>query len=108
MAGCLMRERGQSETRGDAPSFELDDAFWQNARVVQPGRKVHTGIRIDADVLDWFGAQGKRVPEPHERRAQGLCREPAGKVAPGQPGARPAPNDLESKPLAVGTTIARK
>ena len=54
-----MRERGQSQTRADAPTYELDDDFWRNARVVKPGRKVHTGIRIDADVLDWFRAQGK-------------------------------------------------
>jgi len=54
-----MRERGQSQTRADAPTVELDEEFWRNARVVEPGRKVHTGIRIDADVLDWFRAQGK-------------------------------------------------
>lgn len=54
-----MRERGESRTRPDAPAFELDEDFWRNARVVRPTRKVHTGIRIDADVLDWFRAQGK-------------------------------------------------
>ena len=54
-----MRERGQSRTRADAPTVELDEDFWQNARVVKPVRKVHTGSRIDADVLDWFRAQGK-------------------------------------------------
>lgn len=54
-----MRERGESQTRADAPTVELDEDFWRNARVVKPVRKVHTGIRIDADVLDWFRAQGK-------------------------------------------------
>jgi uncharacterized protein (DUF4415 family) len=54
-----MRERGEGQTRSDAPTFELDEAFWQKARVVRPTRKVHTGIRIDADVLEWFRAQGK-------------------------------------------------
>lgn len=54
-----MRERGESRTSPDAPAIELDDAFWQNARLVKPTRKIHTGIRIDADVLDWFRAQGK-------------------------------------------------
>lgn len=47
-----MRERGESRTRADAPTVDLDEAIWRNARVVKPGRKVHFGIRIDADVLD--------------------------------------------------------
>jgi uncharacterized protein (DUF4415 family) len=47
-------------TRKDAPEPEIDEAFWEKARVVTtPQRKVHTGIRLDADVLVWFRSQGK-------------------------------------------------
>ena len=54
-----MRERGETRTRPDVPVQEIDEAFWREARVVRPSRKVHTGLRIDADVLDWFKAQGR-------------------------------------------------
>jgi uncharacterized protein (DUF4415 family) len=38
---------------------ELDDAFFRNARLVMPAGKRQVTLRIDADVLDWFRAQGK-------------------------------------------------
>ena len=39
---------------------ELGEAFWNNARVVMPGRgKRQLTVRLDGDVLDWFKAQGK-------------------------------------------------
>lgn len=39
---------------------ELDDAFWKNARIVQPRPpKEQITIRFDADVLDWFRRRGK-------------------------------------------------
>jgi uncharacterized protein (DUF4415 family) len=40
---------------------ELDDAFFAKARLVvpeRPGKKPVT-VRLDADVLEWFKAQGK-------------------------------------------------
>ena len=38
----------------------LDQAFWNNARVVMPGQgKRQLTLRLDGDVLDWFKAQGK-------------------------------------------------
>lgn len=47
-------------TRPDAPAVEIDEGFWRVARVVHPaGPKVHTGIRLDADMLDWFKSQGR-------------------------------------------------
>ena len=59
----LKRMKAQGDyvpTRKDAPAYAVDDAFWDKARVVMPPpRKVHTGIRFDADLLDWFKAQGK-------------------------------------------------
>ncbi len=42
----------------DAPP--LDDQFWEKARVVVPPRipQPHQGVRLDADVIEWFKAQG--------------------------------------------------
>ncbi len=56
-----MKDKGNYvPTRADAPVPEIDEAFWANARVVMPlPRKVHTGIRLDADLLEWFKSQGK-------------------------------------------------
>ena len=33
---------------------ELDDRFWENARMVTPITKKAVSIRLDSDVLDWF------------------------------------------------------
>ncbi len=38
---------------------ELDEAFFDKAKLVRPADKRQITIRIDADVLDWFRAQGK-------------------------------------------------
>lgn len=56
-----LREQGKTATRADAPRYPVDENFWENARVVLPDgrRKVHTGIRLDADMLEWFKSQGK-------------------------------------------------
>jgi uncharacterized protein (DUF4415 family) len=55
------RKRGLTKTRKDAPEIELDDEFWQNARVVMPDErgKSLVSMRIDKDVLQWFKTQGK-------------------------------------------------
>jgi len=55
------RKRGLTKTRKDAPEIELDDDFWQNARVVMPDErgKSLVSLRIDKDVLQWFKTQGK-------------------------------------------------
>ena len=56
-----MRARGDyTPTRPDAPEYELDEQFWQNARLVPPNRKKSVHLRLDEDVLDWFRAQGPR------------------------------------------------
>ena len=56
-----MRDRGETETRPDAPTYELDEEFWKNARLVMPGERGKTSVhlRVDSDVLSWFKAQGK-------------------------------------------------
>ena len=38
---------------------ELDDRFWENAKMVTPIAKKAVSIRLDSDVLDWFKGQGK-------------------------------------------------
>lgn len=38
---------------------ELDDRFWEQAKIVKPIKKKAISVRIDADVLDWFKSQGK-------------------------------------------------
>ena len=38
----------------------LPDDFWASARVVEPVAKQPISLRVDADVLDWFKAQGPR------------------------------------------------
>ena len=45
-----MRSRGETKTAPDAPAREVDADFWEKARLVSPERrKVHTGLRIDAE-----------------------------------------------------------
>ena len=46
----------------DPDAQPLDDEFWRTAEILQAPAltpKTHTGIRIDADVLDWFKRQGR-------------------------------------------------
>jgi uncharacterized protein (DUF4415 family) len=38
---------------------ELDDNFWENAKLVKPISKKAISLRIDSDVLEWFKNQGK-------------------------------------------------
>jgi uncharacterized protein (DUF4415 family) len=54
-----LRERGETETRADAPVYSLGPDFWENARVVMPPGKSSIHLRVDTDVLDWFRAQGR-------------------------------------------------
>ena len=55
-----MRDRGETKTSPDAPLFEPDAAFWENARVVMPPPgKSSIHLRVDSDVLQWFREQGR-------------------------------------------------
>ncbi|MGL5034416.1 MAG: BrnA antitoxin family protein [Microcystaceae cyanobacterium] len=38
---------------------ELDDSFWETAKMVVPISKKSISIRLDSDILDWFKGQGK-------------------------------------------------
>jgi uncharacterized protein (DUF4415 family) len=54
------RRDGKTRTQTDAPAHPVDEDFWRNARVVLPPlNKASVHLRLDADVLDWFRAQGK-------------------------------------------------
>ncbi len=54
-----MRERGETETRPDAPSFAVDEEFWANARLVEPKAKETISMGMDRDMLEWFRSQGR-------------------------------------------------
>jgi uncharacterized protein (DUF4415 family) len=41
-------------------SPELDEAFFQNAVIRLPAKKVPVCLRLDQEVLDWFRAGGRR------------------------------------------------
>jgi uncharacterized protein (DUF4415 family) len=53
-----MRERGETKTRPDAPTHEVDSDFWKDARLIMPPGKSLVHLPIDTDVLDWFKKQG--------------------------------------------------
>ncbi|MTJ10481.1 BrnA antitoxin family protein [Anabaena sp. UHCC 0204] len=38
---------------------ELDEQFWETAKMVKPITKKAISIRLDSDVLEWFQQQGK-------------------------------------------------
>ena len=38
----------------------LPDDFWASAQIAEPVAKQPISLRVDADVLDWFKAQGPR------------------------------------------------
>jgi len=54
-----MHERGETQTRSDAPVLEPEADFWRTARVMMPPGKSSVHLRIDTDVLEWFKAQGR-------------------------------------------------
>lgn len=58
---AMSEEEVTARALGDPDALPLDDAFFERAKLLQPPvlGKRHTGLRIDADVLDWFKAQGK-------------------------------------------------
>nr|WP_024750334.1 BrnA antitoxin family protein [Crocosphaera subtropica] len=41
---------------------ELDDTFWENAKVVKPMPKTAVSIPLDDDIIEWFKKQGKSYP----------------------------------------------
>ncbi|MSP68163.1 MAG: hypothetical protein EXQ96_08780 [Alphaproteobacteria bacterium] len=54
-----MSDRAIRKAVADDPdTFIPDAAWWARAKVVQPPAKKAVSIRIDADVLAWFRAEG--------------------------------------------------
>jgi len=55
-----LRKRADAEQDIDYSDIpELDEAFFRNAKLVEPSPKEQVTMRIDADVLEWFKARGK-------------------------------------------------
>lgn len=44
----------------DEDSPPTDEAFWINAKVIDPGKKQLISLRLDPDVLEWFKHQDGR------------------------------------------------
>lgn len=57
----MAARKDYTPTRKTAPTIELDEDFWQNARLVVPegAGKSLVSFRVDNDVLAWFKAKGK-------------------------------------------------
>lgn len=59
---AMTDEEVTAAARDDPDAQPLDDEFWHTAKILQApvlASKRHTGIRIDADVLEWFKQQGQ-------------------------------------------------
>src|SRR4051794_2795244 len=41
------------------PDDAMEEIDWVTTELPQPRRKAHTTLRLDADMLGWFRAQGK-------------------------------------------------
>ena len=57
----MARRGALAPTRPDAEEIELDDSFWDHAKLIpaMAPRKSSVHLRVDSDVLDWFRHQGK-------------------------------------------------
>jgi uncharacterized protein (DUF4415 family) len=59
---ATMKAKGEVHpTPDDAPDIELDEAFWQNARIVDTRRppKASVHLRLDADTLSFYRSGGR-------------------------------------------------
>jgi len=57
-----MKARGEvRSTPADAPEIELDEAFWEKARIVEtrPRRKASVHLRLDSDTLAFYRSAGR-------------------------------------------------
>ncbi len=53
-----MVERGDDQTRWDAPESDVDEEFWKQARLAEPG-VVPNHFGIEVDVSEWVLARGE-------------------------------------------------
>jgi uncharacterized protein (DUF4415 family) len=59
---AAMKARGEVRASlADAPEIELDEAFWEKARIVEtrPRRKTSVHLRLDSDTLAFYRAAGR-------------------------------------------------
>ncbi len=56
---ALTEEEVRAGIEEDPDAHPTDEAFWEGGVVVMPERKESVTLRLDADVLRWFRAQGK-------------------------------------------------
>ena len=57
----MKAKREVRATPADAPEVELDEAFWQKARIVEtrPRRKASVHLRLDPDTLNFYRSAGR-------------------------------------------------
>ena len=56
---ALTEPRIDEAARADPDALPTDAAFWRDAKLVMPERKVPVSLRIDRDVVDWFKSHGR-------------------------------------------------
>ena len=58
---AMNTKREVRATPADAPEVELDEAFWQKARIVEtrPRRKASVHLRLDPNTLNFFRSGGR-------------------------------------------------
>ena len=79
MTDAEIETAAQADTDAPPP----DEEFWRSARVVMPEPRMakHQGMRLDAEIIDWFKSQGpgwqtrmnavlKSYVDAHKRRPQ--------------------------------------
>jgi uncharacterized protein (DUF4415 family) len=65
-----MRSRGETKSdwakaatvplpEGSDPDDAMGETDWVTTELPMPRRKTHASLRLDADMLDWFKAQGR-------------------------------------------------
>lgn len=57
-----LRRVSEREIQATSPPelADLPEAFWDEAKIVEPTPKQPISLRVDVDVLDWFKTQGPR------------------------------------------------
>jgi uncharacterized protein (DUF4415 family) len=55
-----MQARGEiSAPRKDASEIDMPEGFWDSAEIQEPASKTPISLRVDAEVLAFFKAQGR-------------------------------------------------
>jgi uncharacterized protein (DUF4415 family) len=82
-----MREKGEvGATPADAPELILDEAFWEQARIVEsrPRRKSSVHLRLDPATLDFYRSAGRghltRMANVLKAYAETQARSKSGKT----------------------------